>query len=152
MSNIVEQHLIHDSGLQSQDLQEILGLIHQYDNDYADLYFQSSQHESWVLEDGIIREGSYNLERGVGVRAVSGEKTGFAYSDVISKEALSDAAKAARSISAMGGNQQVKVFANAPTERTSPIYPPWQKTTNCTCCALPTNTFAAKRPTQYKCR
>jgi len=122
LSNIVEQHLIHDSGLQSQDLQEILGLIHQYDNDYADLYFQSSQHESWVLEDGIIREGSYNLERGVGVRAVSGEKTGFAYSDVISKEALSDAAKAARSISAMGGNQQVKVFANTPTERTSPIY------------------------------
>ena len=122
MSNIVEQHLIHDSGLQNHDLHQILDLIHQYDNDYADLYFQSSQHESWILEDGIIREGSYNLERGVGVRAVSGEKTGFAYSDVITKEALIDAAKAARSISALGGNQQVHVFANAPSQRTSPIY------------------------------
>jgi TldD protein len=73
LSNLVEQHLIHDSGLQAQDLQDILGLIYQHNNDFADLFFQASQHEAWILEDGIIKEGSYNLERGVGVRAVSGE-------------------------------------------------------------------------------
>ncbi|MCH8059303.1 MAG: metalloprotease TldD, partial [Proteobacteria bacterium] len=49
--------------------------------DYADLYFQVSRRESWSVEDGIIREGSFSLDQGVGVRAVSGEKTGFAYSD-----------------------------------------------------------------------
>ncbi len=113
MSNLVEQHLIHDSGLQAQDLQDILGLIYQHNNDFADLFFQASQHEAWILEDGIIKEGSYNLERGVGVRAVSGEKTGFAYSDVISKDALQASAKAARTIASAGGNASVKAFNGA---------------------------------------
>ncbi len=123
MSNLVEQHLIHDSGLQAEDLQDILGLIHQYDNDFADLYFQSSQHEAWVLEDGIIREGSYNLERGVGVRAVSGEKTGFAYSDIINKKALIESAKAARTIASLGGENKVKAFSsNAPSKHEQLIY------------------------------
>ena len=67
------------------------------------MYFQASQHEAWVLEDGIIKDGSFNIERGVGVRAVSGEKTGFAYSDELSVSALTAAAKAARSIT-MAGN------------------------------------------------
>ncbi|UAA39109.1 metalloprotease TldD [Paraneptunicella aestuarii] len=111
MSNFVEQHLIQESGLQSSDLQDILGLIYQHDTDFADLFFQSSQHEVWVLEDGIIREGSYNIERGVGVRAVSGEKTGFAYSDVITRQALEESAKAARSIARLGGQHKVKPFA-----------------------------------------
>lgn len=123
MSNLVEQHLIHDSGLQTQDLQDILGLIYQYENDFADLYFQSSHHEAWILEDGIIREGSYNLERGVGVRAVSGEKTGFAYSDVITKEALIESAKAARTIATMGGQNKVKAFSSdGASERQNLIY------------------------------
>lgn len=123
MSNLVEQHLIHDSGLQTQDLQDILGLIYQYENDFADLYFQSSHHEAWILEDGIIREGSYNLERGVGVRAVSGEKTGFAYSDVITKEALIESAKAARTIATMGGQNKVKALSSdGASERQNLIY------------------------------
>ena len=88
-----------------------MGIIFEHDNDFADLYFQSSQHESWVLEDGIIKDGSYNIERGVGVRAVSGEKTGFAYSDDISTETLNQAAKAARSISRQGSTQSV-LFPN----------------------------------------
>ncbi|GAA0374165.1 metalloprotease TldD [Bowmanella denitrificans] len=113
MNPIVEQNLLAASELSQTDLQQALGLIYQHDNDFADLYFQSSQHESWILEDGIIKEGSYNIERGVGVRAVSGEKTGFAYSDEISKPALLQACQAARSISAQGGNHQVKAFSAA---------------------------------------
>uniref|UniRef100_UPI0025A5FDC4 PmbA/TldA family metallopeptidase n=2 Tax=Enterobacterales TaxID=91347 RepID=UPI0025A5FDC4 len=64
----------------------------------ADLYFQSSYHEAWVIEDGIIKDGSYNIDQGVGVRAVSGEKTGFAYADQITRNALQQSAQAARSI------------------------------------------------------
>lgn len=77
MSNNVARHLLTDSGLDLSALENALGQIHRHDTDYADLYFQSSQHESWVLEDGIIKEGSYNIERGVGVRAISGEKPGL---------------------------------------------------------------------------
>ena len=91
MINQVETNLLADSGLSRQSLDTALASIHSHQTDYADLYFQSSQHESWVMEDGIIKEGSFNLERGVGVRAVSGEKTGFAYSDEISVEAITKA-------------------------------------------------------------
>ncbi|MGS2721178.1 metalloprotease TldD [Paraglaciecola aestuariivivens] len=108
MPNLVEENLLTASDLTTAHLEVALDSIYQHDNDFADLYFQSSQHETWVLEDGIIKEGSYNIERGVGVRAVSGEKTGFAYSDDISPEALTKAAKASRSISAKGGKHQVQ--------------------------------------------
>lgn len=108
MSNPVEQNLLQQSGLTLNDLENAMGVMLAHHNDYADLYFQSSQHESWVLEDGIIKEGSYNMERGVGVRAVSGEKTGFAYSDALNQEALIKASKAARSIAADGGTIAVQ--------------------------------------------
>jgi TldD protein len=107
LSNLVEENLLDASNLTRSILETALDTIYQHDNDFADLYFQSSQHETWVLEDGIIKEGSYNIERGVGVRAVSGEKTGFAYSDEISPEALLKAAKASRSISSSGGKHKV---------------------------------------------
>jgi TldD protein len=107
LSNLVEENLLDASNLNRSKLETALDTIYQHDNDFADLYFQSSQHETWVLEDGIIKEGSYNIERGVGVRAVSGEKTGFAYSDEISPEALMKAAKASRSISTSGGKHKV---------------------------------------------
>ncbi|MEP7705241.1 metalloprotease TldD [Paraglaciecola sp. 25GB23A] len=107
MSNLVEANLLDASNLNRSSLSSALDIIYQHDNDFADLYFQSSQHETWALEDGIIKEGSYNIERGVGVRAVSGEKTGFAYSDDISPEALIKAATAARSITASGGRHKV---------------------------------------------
>ena len=110
MSDLVETNLLDASALDRRALESALDIIYQHDNDFADLYFQSSQHETWVLEDGIIKEGSYNIERGVGVRAVSGEKTGFAYSDDISPEALIKAATAARSISPQGGQHQVKAL------------------------------------------
>lgn len=74
--------------------------------DYGDLYFQSSAVEFWSMEDGCVREGSLNHSKGVGVRAVSGDKTGFAYSDVISQDAITSAAHSARSIRGVG--EQVK--------------------------------------------
>ncbi len=113
MFNNVKTHLLTDSGLDLASLEKALGEIYHHDNDYADLYFQSSQHESWVLEDGIIKDGSYNIERGVGVRAISGEKTGFAYSDDINETALLDACRAARTIAPSGGKHQVKSLESA---------------------------------------
>lgn len=96
--NIVSEQLLTANGLSHQDLFTLLGQLSERRLDYGDLYFQSSYHESWVLEDRIIKDGSYNIDQGVGVRAISGEKTGFAYADQISLLALSQSAEAARSI------------------------------------------------------
>ncbi|MCL1089016.1 metalloprotease TldD [Shewanella profunda] len=105
----VEQSLLK-GGLALDDLQTYLNTIHQHKIDYSDLYFQGSRHESWVLEDGIIKDGSFHIERGVGVRAISGEKTGFAYADDITPAALSAAAQAARGIASAGEQTQVCAF------------------------------------------
>ncbi len=72
--NLVSEQLLSANGLNHQDLFAILGQLTERRLDYGDLYFQSSYHESWVLEDSIIKDGSYNIDQGVGVRAVSGEK------------------------------------------------------------------------------
>jgi TldD protein len=115
----VVDNLLTQSGLDQQNLTQLLDLILDYKIDFADLYFQLSQHESWVLEDGIIKDGSYNIERGVGVRAITGEQTGFAYSDEISQQALSDACTAARSIAKHGGKTSVKAFSSV---KHKPLY------------------------------
>jgi TldD protein len=82
--------------------------------DYADLYFQLSREESWSLEDGIVKEGSHSIEQGVGVRAISGEKTGFAYTDEVLLPALLEASDAARAIARSGGrNAREGVAASA---------------------------------------
>ena len=80
--------LLEPAGLDEQQLSATLGSVMRGGVDYADLYFQVSRQESWMLEDGIIREGSFSLDQGVGVRATSGEKTGFAYSDELLLPAL----------------------------------------------------------------
>ena len=72
--------------------------------DFGDLYFQHSRRESWTVEDGIVKDGAHSIEQGVGVRAISGERTGFAYSDDIRSDALIDSAAAARAISRDGGS------------------------------------------------
>lgn len=72
--NLVSEQLLSANGLNHQDLFTILGQLAERRLDYGDLYFQSSYHESWVLEDSIIKDGSYNIDQGVGVRAVSGKK------------------------------------------------------------------------------
>jgi TldD protein len=106
----VNQQLLVPAGLMETDLEKTLGLMMGRGVDYADLYFQQSRQENWALEDGIVKDGGYHIEQGVGVRACSGEKTGFAYSDDLILPALQDAAKAARSISRQGSNGQVQAW------------------------------------------
>lgn len=102
--------LLAPGSLTDDSLNRVLGEVLSYSIDSADLYFQASRFESWMLEDGIIKEGSHNIERGVGVRAVSGEKTGFAYSDEIELDAIRQAANAARAIAAHGGDKTVRAW------------------------------------------
>jgi TldD protein len=86
MTNFLEiarRDLLEPAGLTDNQLQQVLSGVLGNSIDNADLYFQSTCSESWVLEEGIIKGGSFNIDRGVGVRAMSGEKTGFAYSDDI---------------------------------------------------------------------
>ncbi|OGT31455.1 MAG: metalloprotease TldD [Gammaproteobacteria bacterium RIFCSPHIGHO2_12_FULL_35_23] len=97
-AELTEQHL-------SNLLNDILG----NKIDYADIYCQSLQLESWGLEDGVVKEGCYNIERGVGVRAINEQKTGFAYSEDIALPALSKAAMAAKSIAKLGNDKRIKI-------------------------------------------
>ncbi|MFZ7130054.1 metalloprotease TldD [Avibacterium avium] len=98
MLNKVTQSLLAPSQLATQDLMNVFNLMDHRNIDYADLYFQLSQDESWVLEDGIIKEGGFHIDRGVGVRAVSGERTGFAYADQINLASLQQCANAVKGI------------------------------------------------------
>lgn len=106
---VAEKILLSPAGITEQKIESILGQILTRNIDQADCYFQVTHHESWTLEDGIIKDGSYNIDRGVGVRAVSGEKTGFAYSDDIILPAIEQAAVAARSIAQNNGDMKIKV-------------------------------------------
>ena len=110
ISEQVQQQLLLPAGLTENDLEQALSSTMTGGVDYADLYFQQSRQESWVLEDGIIKDGGYHLEQGVGVRACSGEKTGFAYSDDLVLPALQQAASAAQAISRQGSDKQVAVW------------------------------------------
>ena len=94
----VSDTLLAPSNLSHQSLLNIFDVMSHRHIDYADLYFQLSQDESWVLEDSIIKEGGFHIDRGVGVRAVSGEKTGFAYSDQINLASLQQCAEAVTGI------------------------------------------------------
>ena len=89
-------------------LQRVFGQMLVHDVDYADLYFQYNRAEGWALEEGIVKSGSFNIDQGVGVRAISGEKTAFAYSDDISMPALASAALATRAIARQGTAQSVQ--------------------------------------------
>lgn len=102
--------LLEPSGITDKELEAVMGKILINDVDYADLYFQSTHSESWLLEDGIIKSGSYQVDRGVGVRALSGEKTGFAYADDILLPALEQAATTASSIVKHGQERSIKAW------------------------------------------
>jgi len=117
---LAEQRLLTPAGLESRHLEEALGTLMRGDVDSAELYFQSSRHEAWSLEDGIVKEGSHSIERGVGVRAMAGEKTGFAYSDEIVPPALTEAAEAASAIARRG---QHGVLAARRESRGRDLYP-----------------------------
>ncbi len=111
---LVRHDLLDPGGLTENQLHHVIHQLGGRNIDYADLYFQSTYSESWVLENGIIKGGSFDIDRGVGVRAMSGEKTGFAYADDIVMPALEQAASAARSIAKQGGEQVVKAWHKLP--------------------------------------
>src|SRR4029079_11524213 len=94
-------------------LESVFGQILTHKVDHADLYFQYTRSESWSLEEGIVKSGSFNIDQGVGVRAVSGEKTAFAYSDDISLTALESAARATRAIARQGQAGRTQVAKRA---------------------------------------
>jgi TldD protein len=100
--------LLEPFGLTESDLTRALGEITSHRVDDADLYFQYTRNEGWSLEEGIVKTGSFSIDQGVGVRAVSGEKTAFAYSDDISLASLLDAARTVRAIGAAGGKARIK--------------------------------------------
>lgn len=110
--------LLEPAGLTENQLQTILSQLLSPSVDMADLYFQATQSESWVLEDRIVKNGSFNIERGVGVRAISGEKTGFAYSDDIILPALQSAATMAASITRTGQHGRMNAW-----QKKTPVNP-----------------------------
>ncbi|WP_126322526.1 metalloprotease TldD [Candidatus Rickettsiella viridis] len=119
---LARQVLLEPAGLTENQLQTVLSQLLSPAVDMADLYFQATQSESWVLEDRIIKNGSFNIERGVGVRAISGEKTGFAYSDDIILPALQSAAKMAASIAGRGQHGHMNAWQKKPL--VNPLYQP----------------------------
>ena len=115
--------LLTPFGLDEGKLITTLGTMFTHKVDYADLYFQFTKSEGWSLEEGIVKSGSFSIDQGVGVRAVSGDKTAFAYSDEISQAALLDAAAATRTI-ARAGAGRVKVAANVQPSGGRSLYLP----------------------------
>jgi TldD protein len=101
--------LLTPFGLNESHLFKALDVIKAHRVDEADLYFQYTRSEGWSLEEGIVKTGSFSIDQGVGVRAVSGEKTAFAYSDDISWASLLDAAQTVRSIGAVAGVKSVRL-------------------------------------------
>ena len=105
-----QQSLLTPYAIETRNIEQVFASMLAHRLDYADLYFQYSRAESWSLEEGIVKSGSFNIDQGVGVRAVSGEKTAFAYSDDISMNALESAAQATRAIAKQGGTQTVPII------------------------------------------
>jgi len=115
--DVAQKMILAPSGLDEGRLSAVLGTVMSRGVDYADLYFQLSREESWSLEDGIVKDGSHSIEQGVGVRAMSGEKTGFAYTDEVLLPALVEASDAARAIARSGASQAVKTWSRPLTHR-----------------------------------
>ena len=105
-----QQSLLTPYSIGASNIEQVFASMMAHRLDYADLYFQYSRAESWSLEEGIVKSGSFNIDQGVGVRAVSGEKTAFAYSDDISLKALESAAQATRAIAKQGGTQTAPII------------------------------------------
>ncbi|GHU14633.1 peptidase C69 [Betaproteobacteria bacterium] len=117
---VADRYLLSPHDLGPVELEKVFRHLMRHDIDYADLYFQYSRVEGWSLEEGIVKSGSFSIEEGVGVRAVSGEKTAFAYSDAITLPALLDAAHVTRAIAAAGERRRVAV---APRKTCPRFYP-----------------------------
>jgi len=107
---LAEQQLLSPGGLDQGQLERVLTELMGPAVDAGDLYFQSTSHESWMLEDGLVRSGSHSVEQGVGIRAISGDKVGFAYADEIIMPSLLRASGAARAIARQGQQGQVQAW------------------------------------------
>jgi TldD protein len=117
---VAREHLLDASGLSLGALERALSAAMSRQLDYADLYLQLTRYETWTVEDGIVKEGAHSIDQGVGVRAVSGERTGFAYSDQLDEVALQDAVAAARGIARAQGDGKIKIARAVPF---TPLYP-----------------------------
>jgi TldD protein len=121
---IAQSLMLDPFGLSEASLARALATIREHRVDDADLYFQTTRHEGWSLEEGIVKSGSFSIDQGVGVRAVAGEKTAFAYSDDLSEAALMDAARTVRTIAAAGQQRRVKVPGRTRTAASRVLYAP----------------------------
>jgi len=108
--SIAKTTLLDPAELSEHQLEAVLNSLMSHHIDSADLYFQQSRHESWTLEDGIVKDATYSIDKGVGVRAIAGEKTGFSYSDDIIFPALQQAANASGSIAKSGQSARIKAW------------------------------------------
>jgi len=115
--SLAERRLLMPTGLAINHLDHVFASLLGPGVDAGDLYFQHSRHESWVLEDGIVKEGTHSIEQGVGVRAITGEKTGFAYTDDITLPTLLEAAGSARAIAKAGQDGRRKPLMRRAAER-----------------------------------
>ncbi|MDP6103375.1 MAG: metalloprotease TldD [Gammaproteobacteria bacterium] len=107
------ESLLHENQLSNDNISSLLSSLFVKGIDYADLYFQYSVAESWVLEEGIVKSGTYNINHGVGARAVKGEQTGFSYSDELSIDAIEKATKFARGISSLKGSKKIQTYKSS---------------------------------------
>lgn len=121
--DLAKSILLEPFGLDEPALIRAMGTIFNHQVDYADLYFQFTKNESWSLEEGIVKTGSFSIDQGVGVRAVAGDKTAFSYSDDISARALEDAAKATRTIGRQGEGKVKLASVIKPVENHSLYIP-----------------------------
>lgn len=107
--NKVESSLFKESDLSVDKLQDALSAIHSFQLDYSDIFLQNKQMEFWQLEDGIVKDSSFNINKGIGVRTIEGSKTGFAYANEFTLKALDNAVSAATSISRQGQHGSVNL-------------------------------------------
>jgi len=116
-----EQALLAPTGLDQYYLDQVIGrLTNIKDSDFADMYFQYSKHESWSLDEGKVKSGSFNIDQGVGLRSVSGEKTAFAYSENLDPKAILAATDVVKALGEAGQNKSEKLTWSQPT--TSALY------------------------------
>ncbi len=108
--DVARSALLQPAGLDEDGVARIVGDVMGHAVDYADIYFQLVREESWALEDGIVKDGAHSIDQGVGVRALAGEKTGFAYSDDVVLPALLEAAHAARAIARSGATGSLQAW------------------------------------------
>ena len=116
----VKEQLLNGAGIDEDFLYQCLGILNERKLDFGDIFFEHEVVESFFLEEGIIKEGAYRISSGVGVRGLIGEKTGFAYSDVIERNAVLDACRAARSISS--GHNMTPRGINITPRELKPLY------------------------------